>query len=118
MVVFSTLVLGFSAIASSFAAPAADLLPAHVERRGPHNFFLGPDHPLMIARRNASLEARTNYVQDYQTGGTVDFSSSGDSFSLSFNTADDFVVGVGWNPGSTSCGNSPPSPNRPPRLSF
>jgi len=80
MVIFSALVLGLSAIATSLAAPAADPLPAHVERRGTSNFFLGPDHPLMMARRNASLEARTNYVQDYKTGGTVNFSPSGDSF--------------------------------------
>jgi endo-1,4-beta-xylanase len=99
MVAFSTLVLGLSAIAASLAAPS---LPDHVEKRGPSNFFLGPDHPLMVARRNASLEARTNYVQDYTTGGTVNFTPSGDSFSLNFNTNDDFVVGIGWNPGSTS----------------
>jgi endo-1,4-beta-xylanase len=56
----------------------------------------------MLARRNASLEARTNYVQDYTTGGTVSFSHTSSGFSLNFNTADDFVVGVGWNPGSTA----------------
>ena len=107
MVAFSTLVLGLSAIASALAAPAAELaseqLPPHVERRGPQNFVLGPDHPLMIARRNASLAARgTNYVQNYKTGGTVNFTPSNGAFSLNFNTNDDFVVGVGWNPGSTA----------------
>ncbi|PQE27384.1 glycosyl hydrolase family 11 protein [Rutstroemia sp. NJR-2017a WRK4] len=103
MVLFSTVVLALSAVATSFAAPAADPLPPHVERRGPHDFFLGPDHPLMIARRNASsLEARTNYVQNYKTGGTVNFTPSGNGFSLNFDTTDDFVVGVGWNPGSTA----------------
>jgi len=107
MVAFSTLVLGLSAIAASLAAPAADALPANVEKRGPSNFMLGPDHPLMVARRNASLEARTNYVQDYTTGGTVNFTPSGNTFSLSFDTNQDFVVGVGWNPGSTLYDNSP-----------
>ncbi|KAM3086973.1 hypothetical protein ACMFMG_001083 [Clarireedia jacksonii] len=102
MVLFSTVFLALSAVATSFAAPAADPLPPHVERRGPHDFFLGPDHPLMIARRNASLEARTNYVQNYKTGGTVNFTPSGNGFSLNFDTTDDFVVGVGWNPGSTT----------------
>lgn len=108
MVAFSTILLGLSAIAVSIAAPAADPLPPHVERRGPHDFVLGPDHPLMLLRRNASLEARgvpleerTNYVQDYTTGGTVNFTPSGNGFSLNFNTNNDFVVGVGWNPGST-----------------
>jgi hypothetical protein len=102
MVNFSTLALGFAVIASSLAAPTPEELPPHVERRGPHNFFLGPDHPLMLARRNVSLEARTNYVQDYTTGGTVNFTPSGSGFSLNFNTQEDFVVGVGWNPGSTA----------------
>lgn len=108
MVSFSTILLGLSAIAVSFAAPAADPLPPHVERRGPHDFVLGPDHPLMVLRRNASLEARgvpleerTNYVQNYKTGGTVNFTPNGNGFSLNFNTYNDFVVGVGWNPGST-----------------
>jgi len=102
MVNFSTLILGFSAIAASLAAPAVDILPPHVEKRGPNNFVLGPDHPLMLARRNATLEKRTNYVQDYTTGGSVSFSPSGDYFSLSFDTTEDFVVGIGWNPGTTS----------------
>ncbi|KAJ0305491.1 hypothetical protein COL5a_007269 [Colletotrichum fioriniae] len=112
MVSLHSLVLSLSAISTCLAAPAigpAELLPPHVERRGPSDFFLGPDHPLMLARRNASLERRgmileerTNYVQNYQTGGTVNFTPSGNSFSLSFDTTDDFVVGVGWNPGSTA----------------
>lgn len=103
MVAFSSLALGLLAIGTSLAAPAADLLPRHVEKRGPHNFFLGPDHPLMLARRNASLAARSsiNYDQDYTTGGTVDFTPTSTGFSLTFDTTDDFVVGVGWNPGST-----------------
>lgn len=109
MVAFSTIFLGLAAVTTSFAAPVADPdLPPHVERRGPSNFVLTDDHPLMIARRNASLAARTNYVQDYTTGGTVDFTHSGDSFSLSFNTKEDFVVGIGWNPGSTAYNDSLP----------
>jgi endo-1,4-beta-xylanase len=113
MVALGTLIFSLSALSASLAAPLAgpdnEVLPPHVERRGPHNFFLGPDHPLMLARRNASLEARgmpleerTNYVQNYKTGGTVNFTPSNGGFSLNFNTNDDFVVGVGWNPGSTA----------------
>jgi endo-1,4-beta-xylanase len=103
MVALSTLFLNLVAVTASFAAPVADPdLPPHVERRGPNNFVLTADHPLMVARRNASLEARTNYVQDYTTGGTVNFAHSGNSFSLNFNTKEDFVVGIGWNPGSTA----------------
>jgi endo-1,4-beta-xylanase len=106
MVALSTLFLNLVAVTASFAAPVADPdLPPHVERRGPNNFVLTADHPLMVARRNASLEARTNYVQDYTTGGTVNFAHSGNSFSLNFNTKEDFVVGIGWNPGSTAYDN-------------
>ncbi|KAI1856701.1 uncharacterized protein JN550_013695 [Neoarthrinium moseri] len=107
MVAFYSVTLGLLAAARALAGPTAEtaeVLPAHVERRGPHNFVLGPDHPLMLARRNVSaLEGRsTNYVQDYITGGTVDFTHSSGEFSLSFDTTEDFVVGVGWSPGSTS----------------
>ncbi|ORX98668.1 endo-beta-1,4-xylanase [Clohesyomyces aquaticus] len=104
MVHLSTLFLGLSAIAGSLAAPAAEPLPLHVERRGPNNFYLTEDHPLMIARRNASLEARgnTNYVQNYKTGGTVNFTPQTNGFSVNFNTKQDFVVGVGWNPGNSA----------------
>ena len=65
MVAFSSLLLGLGAIAGTFAAPAPEPLPEHVEQRGPSNFILTDDHPLMIARRNASLEARStpSYVQ-------------------------------------------------------
>ncbi|PTB37969.1 uncharacterized protein TrAFT101_011923 [Trichoderma asperellum] len=92
MVAFSRFVAGLSAVTASLAAPA-DVADRNVEARGPHNFFLGPDHPL--ARRSA-----INYNQDYTTGGTVNFSPSTTGFNLNWNTQEDFVVGVGWNPGS------------------
>lgn len=92
MVAFSRLVAGLSAITASLAAPA-EVVEKSVEERGPHNFFLGPDHPL--ARRSA-----INYNQDYTTGGTVNFSPSKTGFTLNWNTQQDFVVGVGWQPGS------------------
>ncbi|KAH8703775.1 concanavalin A-like lectin/glucanase domain-containing protein, partial [Talaromyces proteolyticus] len=43
----------------------------------------------------------TNYEQDYTTGGTVSFSPANGEFYVSWDTTDDFVVGVGWNPGDT-----------------
>ncbi|KAF9872315.1 glycosyl hydrolase family 11 [Colletotrichum karsti] len=111
MVFIRHLLLSFSAVAVCLAAPSASpsiMLPPHFQRRGDSNFFLGPDHPLTLARRNAALETRgmtleerTDYVQNYKTGGTVNFTPSGDSYTLTFNTTDDFVVGIGWNPGST-----------------
>lgn len=92
MVAFSRLVAGVSVIAASLAAPA-DPVQRSIETRGEYNFFLGPDHPL-------SRRSNTNYNQDYTTGGTVNFSPATNGFSVNWNTQDDFVVGVGWNPGS------------------
>ncbi|KAL2132732.1 hypothetical protein VTI74DRAFT_3442 [Chaetomium olivicolor] len=93
MLGFSNIVLGLSAVAASLAAPT-------VEKRGPANFVLHPDHPL--ARRVGNLTARSNpsYTQNYKTGGTVNFNPTGTGFTLNYNVQQDFVVGVGWNPGS------------------
>lgn len=109
MIFTRSILLALSVFGLASAAPVEEVLPPHVERRGPSDFFLSPDHPLMLARLNASLEARgmslearTNYVQNYKTGGTVNFTPSGNGFNLNFNTNNDFVVGVGWNPGSRS----------------
>lgn len=92
MVAFSRFVAGLSAITASLAAPA-EVAERNVEERGPHNFFLGPDNPL-------SRRAAINYNQDYTTGGTVNFTPSTTGFNLNWNTQQDFVVGVGWQPGS------------------
>ncbi|KAF3903477.1 hypothetical protein ABW20_dc0107458 [Dactylellina cionopaga] len=104
MVALSTLAFGLSIISASLAVPAA-YAPEPVEKRGDFNFLFGPDHPLAIARRNESEIARrsnTNYQQHYTTGGTVNFSPTTNGFSLNWNTQQDFVVGVGWNPGSNA----------------
>ncbi|EED14021.1 endo-1,4-beta-xylanase 1 precursor, putative [Talaromyces stipitatus ATCC 10500] len=91
-----------SVAVSVLAAPTELSHESSLEKRGPHNFVMGPDHPLMMARQNATLSRRsTNYKQDYVTGGTVNFSPGNGEFSVSWNTHDDFVVGVGWNPGNT-----------------
>lgn len=97
MVAFSQFVAGLSVIAASLAAPT-EVAEKKVEERGEYNFFLGPDHPL--SRRNLAGRSNTNYNQDYTTGGTVNFTPSTNGFSLNWNTQQDFVVGVGWNPGS------------------
>ena len=94
MVAFSKLALGFSAVAGSFAAPTE--ITHGVQKRGPMNFVLGPDNPL-------SRRSNTNYKQDYTTGGSVNFSPGTNEFSVTWNTQQDFVVGVGWQPGSTAC---------------
>ncbi|KAK6534043.1 hypothetical protein TWF281_005382 [Arthrobotrys megalospora] len=103
MVAFSTLAFGLSSIALVVAIPTATTENT-LEKRGDFNFFFGPDHPLAIARRNETLARRsnTNYNQKYTTGGTVNFSPQTNGFSVNWNTQNDFVVGVGWNPGSTA----------------
>jgi len=96
MVAITNVFFGLSAAAVALAAPA-------IEKRGPQNFSLGPDSPL-ARRHNSTLDARsnTNYVQNYHTGGTVNFSSKTNGFSLNWNVQQDFVVGVGWQPGSSA----------------
>lgn len=94
----------FSYLAVALSAlPLLQAAPTSVQKRGAHNFMLSPDHPLMVAKRNASLARRssTNYDQDYTTGGSVYFAPASGEFYVSWDTTDDFVVGVGWNPGST-----------------
>jgi endo-1,4-beta-xylanase len=102
MVAVSKLALSLSAAAVSLAAPT------EVEKRGAPNFILDENNPLMMLRRNLTERgllggrSSTNYVQNYKTGGTVNFNPGTDQFSLTFNTNQDFVVGVGWQPGSTA----------------
>lgn len=99
MLGLNTLLLALSGLSATLAAPTAS--SAGVEERGPADFVLHPDHPL--ARRFANLTERTNpsYTQNYHTGGTVNFQTTGTGFNLNYNVQQDFVVGVGWNPGNT-----------------
>jgi endo-1,4-beta-xylanase len=101
MVGFTSFLLSFAAVTGSFAAPAAD--KPVLDERGPADFVLHPDHPL--ARRFGNLTERANptYTQNYHTGGTVNFTPTGTGFNLNYNVQQDFVVGVGWNPGNTQC---------------
>jgi endo-1,4-beta-xylanase len=104
MVALSYLGLALSTLASSFAAPTE---PAEtpVQKRDAYNFVMGTDHPLTLARRNSTVSRRTtNYNQDYTTGGSVYFAPASGEFYASWDTTDDFVIGVGWNPGSTLYG--------------
>jgi len=93
MVAFSSLFATLVAIAGSLAAPT-DLVKDGLTKRGPSNFVL---------EANSTLSRRSsiNYNQDYTTGGTVNYYSSSTGFEVNWSTQDDFVVGVGWNPGST-----------------
>ncbi|KAH8705799.1 endo-xylanase [Talaromyces proteolyticus] len=96
MVALSTLLIAFSSIAASLAAPAnPEVKRDELAERGPHDFFLGLDNSL-------SRRATINYDQDYTTGGTVNYSPSSTGFTVNWSNAEDFVVGVGWKTGSTS----------------
>ncbi|EHK50983.1 uncharacterized protein TrAtP1_009976 [Trichoderma atroviride] len=98
MVAFSSLFAAFTGFAVVIAVPTG-LGPSpssvNITERGIHDFVLGLHNDV---RRRASI----NYDQNYQTGGTVNYSPSGTGFSVNWNTQDDFVVGVGWTTGSTS----------------
>lgn len=93
MVAVSSLVFAFSAVAGALANPLG-LSPHTITSRGPSNFTLGGDH--VLNRRTT-----VNYDQDFTTGGDVVYTPNGASFTVDWDTSDDFVVGVGWNPGST-----------------
>jgi len=85
MVAFSSLVIALAAVAGSLASPVDS------DKRSP-DFHLGNE----LYRR-----ASPSYHQDYTTGGTVTYEPSGSSFTVDWDTEDDFVVGIGWRPGST-----------------
>jgi len=105
MVAFTSLAIALAAVGFTVAAPTVVEGPA-VEARGLPNFILDDNHPLAIARRAANLtllgRSNTNYKQDYTTGGSVQFNAGTNQFSLTYSVSQDFVVGVGWNPGSTT----------------
>jgi endo-1,4-beta-xylanase len=67
-----------------------------IAERGAADFVLRRDNSTLSRRQTP------NYDQDYTTGGTVNYSPNGGSFSVNWNTEDDFVIGVGWTTGSTT----------------
>lgn len=94
MVYHFRLLVALVVITTSLAAPAARASSSLV-RRGPSNFILEAGSPLF--RRSAP-----NYSEDWTSGKAVDYTNSSTGFDLTWDTPDDFVVGVGWNPGSTA----------------
>ncbi|EED12490.1 endo-1,4-beta-xylanase (XlnA), putative [Talaromyces stipitatus ATCC 10500] len=98
MVSYSSLLLAFSAIAGSLAAPAESIVKDDIAKRGPSNFVINATNATSsLARRSA-----INYNQDYTTGGTVNYYHSSTGFQVNWSTQNDFVVGIGWSPGSTT----------------
>jgi len=98
MVALSRIAISLAAVGASLGAPAAE----KVEERRDMDFSLGIDHPLSKRFGNFSVRSDSNYVQNYKVGGTVNFTPETNSFTLNWNTQQDFVVGVGWNPGGTA----------------
>lgn len=94
MVSFSSLVVALVGIATTLAAPLDESLNANLTERGPSNFVLGG--------HNAVRRATINYNQDYTTGGDVVYTHSNTGFAVNWSYPNDFVVGVGWNPGGSA----------------
>ncbi|QKX60684.1 uncharacterized protein TRUGW13939_07830 [Talaromyces rugulosus] len=96
MVALSTLLVTLSTITASLAAPTSSEAKRDVDlaTRGPHDFFLGAD---TLSRRGA-----IDYDQDYTTDSTVSYSPTSTGFSVNWSNSQDFVVGVGWQTGTTS----------------
>jgi endo-1,4-beta-xylanase len=100
MVFFSSIVISLLAISTSLASHAIPRERNIAERDL-------PDFNLQGFNATAFLEGlhrrqTANYNQDYTTGDTIDFSGSGSSFSVTWDTSDDFVVGRGWSIGTTA----------------
>lgn len=87
MVFLTRVTFALFAALGSIAAPTID---SELARRAP-DFELG---------NLTSLARRQNYQEDYSTGGDVVYTHTTNSYTVKFDAADDFVVGVGWNPGS------------------
>jgi endo-1,4-beta-xylanase len=110
MVAITYLTAALAAVTGALASPVqveAEQPTVVLNERGVPNFIFDDNHPLTIARRAANVtgilaRSNTNYNQNYHTGGTVNFSPSTNKFTLNYNVQQDFVVGVGWNPGSTA----------------
>ena len=93
MVALFNLVAILSAVAGSLTSPV-DPATRNLAERGPADFVLGSENA--VQRRQS-----TNYDQDYTTGGDVVYTPNGNSFTVDWDTEDDFVVGVGWSTGNT-----------------
>jgi endo-1,4-beta-xylanase len=93
MVAIFNLLAVLSAVARSLASPV-DPATRGISTRGPVDFVLGNENA--VQRRQSP-----NYDQDYTTGGDVVYTPNGNSFTVDWDTQNDFVVGVGWTTGNT-----------------
>ena len=86
MVAFSHIALALSAVVGSLTAPTANPID---------------DLPDFELTNVTSLVRRQDYNQNYKTSGNVNFNPTSNGYSVSFSNAGDFVVGKGWNKGTT-----------------
>jgi endo-1,4-beta-xylanase len=105
MVAISVVLAVLSVVADAIAVPtpSEEIEARNLTTRGPTDFVLNPELGSLFRRSSI------NYHQDYTSGGTVNYSPSSSGFYVQWNTQNDFVVGVGWNPGNTmSVEQAPP----------
>jgi endo-1,4-beta-xylanase len=98
MVSFTQLALALSSVVGTLAAPAPVTTDLTVrEPSSEIDFELGPHDFKKLFRRQ-------DYNQNWNSnsGGYVNYSPSGNGYSTQFGGAGDFVVGKGWQYGSTS----------------
>lgn len=86
MIVLSYLTVILSAAAACLTVPTES-----IERNAAPDFELG-----------IKLVRRQDYNQDYTTSGSVQYSPASNGYSVTFSSAQDFVVGKGWKTGSAS----------------
>jgi len=77
MVAFSRLAVAVSAVAGSLASPVELVNKYEVTTASP-DFVLRRDNDVSLARR----QSVPSYHQDYTTGGTVNYTPSGSTFSV------------------------------------
>lgn len=99
MAVISKIFVVLASVAATLASPiaVADFNSTLLERGEPDFIIAAPRNE--IHKRQSS----PNYSQDYiASGANVQFTPNGNSFSVTYNTNQDFVVGRGWSTGDTT----------------
>ncbi|KAI8631451.1 glycoside hydrolase family 11 protein [Xylariaceae sp. FL1651] len=87
MVALTHFIVALSTVVGALAAPA----PAPEPAADMPDFEIGTNN----------LARRQDYTQNYKTGGNVNFQSTSNGYSVSFSGAQDFVVGRGWQTGTS-----------------
>lgn len=101
MAVLSKVFIALLSVAGSLASPIAvaeSEFNSTLVARGEPDFIIAGPRSEIHKRQTAP-----NYSQDYiASGANVQFTPNGNSFSVTYNTNSDFVVGRGWSTGDTT----------------